>query len=129
MSFDSRPRASAEITKFMMELLPPEIRNNLPKLYSQEGNDDPLVYIKFFFPAGSWTWFVTEGEAEADDFTFFGYVIGQTREWGYFTLKQLEEINIQFLTVERDLYFRQENFSHCLGRWKSERGEPEDVHD
>lgn len=108
----------------MMELLPPEIRRELPKLHDQEKTDDPLVYIKFFFPAGNWTWFVTEGEAvEADDFLFYGYVIGLEREWGYFTLRQLEEINVQFLTVERDLYFRRENFSRALSRWKRERGE------
>lgn len=106
-----------------MELLPPELQNQLPKLYEQEGDDDPFVFVKFFFPAGDWTWFVTEGEPEVDDFTFFGYVIGLEREWGYFTLKQLEEINIHHLTVERDLYFRQEKFSRCLARWKEERGE------
>jgi hypothetical protein len=44
------------------------------------------------------------------------------KEWGYFTLKQLEEINIQNLTVERDLYFKQESFSRCIERWKLERG-------
>lgn len=107
----------------MMELLPPEIRSVLPKLHAQEGTNDPLVYIKFFFPAGNWTWFVTEGEDEGDDFLFYGYVIGLEREWGYFTLRQLEEINIQFLTVERDLYFKQESFSCALARWKRERGE------
>lgn len=107
----------------MMELLPPEIRNALPKLRAQGETEDPLVYIKYFFPAGNWTWFVTEGESEGSDFLFYGYVIGLEREWGYFTLRQLEEINIRFLTVERDLYFKQENFSRALARWKSERGE------
>jgi hypothetical protein len=107
----------------MMELLPPEIREVLPKLHAQEKTDDPLVHVKFFFPAGNWTWFVTEGEADADDFLFYGYVIGLEREWGYFTLRQLEEINIHFLTVERDLYFKQEKFSLALARWKMERGE------
>ena len=38
-----------------------------------------------------------------------------------FTLKQLEEINIKHLAVERDLYFRQDEFSRCLARWKQER--------
>ncbi len=112
-----------------MELLPTELREELPKLYAQEKTEDPLVYLKFFFPAGRWTWFVTEGEERGQDFLFYGYVIGLDKEWGYFTLKQLEEINIEFLTVERDLYFKQESFTHCLGRLKSERGELEDVHD
>ncbi len=106
----------------MMELLPEELKSQLPKLYEQEGAPDQKVFIKYFFPAGNWTWFVTEGEPRGDDFLFFGYVIGLEREWGYFTLKQLEEININHLTVERDLYFQQEEFSRCLARWKLERG-------
>jgi hypothetical protein len=106
----------------MIELLPEELKNQLPKLYEQEGVEDQKVFIKYFFPAGNWTWFVTEGEPRGTDFLFFGYVIGLDREWGYFTLKQLEEININHLTVERDLYFRQEEFSRCLTRWKQERG-------
>lgn len=105
----------------MMKLLPPELRENLPKLYEQEGTRDPVVHIKFFFPAADWTWFVTEGQQEGDDFTFFGYVIGLEREWGYFSLRELEEINVHHLTVERDLDFRQEKMSVCLKRWKSER--------
>jgi len=105
-----------------MELLTEELKSQLPKIYEQEGSGDPKVFIKYFFPAGNWTWFVTEGQPEGDDFLFFGYVIGMEREWGYFTLKQLEEIDVQHLSVERDLYFRQENFSLCLDRWKEERG-------
>jgi len=106
----------------MMDLLPPEIRSVLPKLRDQEKTDDPVVHIKYFFPAGNWTWFVTEGESEGDDFLFYGYVIGLEKEWGYFTLKQLEEIEIGGLSVERDLYFKQENFSLCLKCWKLDRG-------
>lgn len=105
-----------------MELLPPELREALPKLYGQEGIEDPTVHLKFFFPAADWTWFVTEGETEGDDFTFFGYVIGFVSEWGYFSLRELEEINVHHLTVERDLYFQQEKMSVCLTRWKQERG-------
>ena len=105
-----------------MELLPIELREQLPKLYEQEETEAKIVYIKYFFPAGNWTWFVIEGEPEGDDFLFFGYVIGLEKEWGYFTLKQIEEINVHGLTVERDLYFKQEEFSVCLRRWKQERG-------
>ena len=107
----------------MMELLPTDLREKLPKLYAQEGIEDPIVHLKFFFPAADWTWFVTEGQAEGDDFTFFGYVIGFASEWGYFSLRELQEINVHHLTVERDLDFRQEKMSVCLARWKDERGE------
>lgn len=106
----------------MIELMSPELREKLPKLYEQEGIEDPIVHIKFFFPAADWTWFVTEGQAEGNDFTFFGYVIGFASEWGYFSLRELEEINVHHLTVERDLDFREAKMSVCLARWKDERG-------
>lgn len=109
-----------------MELLPSELREQLPKLYAQEENDEKIVYLKYFFPAADWTWFVTEGEAQGDDFLFFGYVIGFAEEWGYFTLNQLEEINIHGLTVERDFYFQPAEFAACLRRWKRERGNREE---
>ena len=75
-----------------MELLTAVLRAELPKLYSQDGNENPTVYAKFFFPAGRWTWFVTEGEADEDDFRFFGYVIGFEEEWGYFVLSEMESV-------------------------------------
>jgi hypothetical protein len=65
-----------------MELLTEELKNQLPKLYEQAESRDPFVFIKFFFPAGNWTWFVTAGEPSGDDFLFFGYVVGLEREWG-----------------------------------------------
>lgn len=99
-----------------MELLNPELRAELPKLYSQDGNHNPMVYAKFFFPAGNWTWYVTEGEKDGDDFRFFGYVIGHEREWGYFSLNELKSINISGLTVERDLYFEADSLDAVLAR-------------
>jgi hypothetical protein len=68
----------------MVGLLPTELRSQLPKLYAQQGAEDHFVYIKYFFPAANWTWFVTEGEPRGDDFLFFGYVIGLKKEWGLF---------------------------------------------
>ncbi len=72
-----------------MQLLPDELREQIPKLYSQEKvkTQDKMVYAKYFFPAADWTWFVTEGEQEDSDFVFLGFVIGFEEEWGYFTLK------------------------------------------
>ena len=95
----------------MKELFPREIRDLLPRLRQQENSDDPIVYAKFFFPAAQWTWFVTEGEPQGDDFLFFGYVIGFEGEWGYFTLRELESVNISGIVIERDLYFEPRRFS------------------
>jgi hypothetical protein len=101
-----------------MKLLTAELRAELPKLYAQEGVENPTVYAKFFFPAGNWTWFVTEGEQDEEDFRFFGYVIGQDEEWGYFSLNELESVNVQGLTVERDLYFTKGLFNDVLAQHK-----------
>jgi hypothetical protein len=106
-----------------MQLLTPELRSALPKLYSQDGNKDPIVYAKFFFPAGRWTWFVTEGEPDGDDFRFFGFVIGDFEEWGYFSLCELQSLNIHGLTVELDLYFKRGTIDEVLARFRKERGE------
>lgn len=106
-----------------MELLTPELRAELPKLYIQDGNQNPTVYAKFFFPAGRWTWFVTEGEPDGDDFRFFGYVVGDFDERGYFSLNELQSINIRGLTVERDLHFSRGSFEDVLAAFRKERGE------
>jgi hypothetical protein len=90
-----------------MELLPAELRQSLPPLYSQEKRDDPIVHIKFFTPDSNWTWYVTEGSADEDDFRFFGYVVGLESEWGYFLLSELAAARGPLdLPVERDLYFK-----------------------
>ena len=64
-----------------MKLLTDELRAQLPPLYAQEKEKDPMVYLKFFTPWTSWTWYITEGSPEGEDFIFFGYVIGLEREW------------------------------------------------
>jgi len=95
-----------------MELLTEELRKLLPPLYAQEREKDKMVYAKFFTPASCWTWYVTEGSPEEDDFIFFGYVIGFEREWGYFSLSEFQDsCGPCGPTVERDLYFEPARFS------------------
>lgn len=89
-----------------MKLMTKEIEKKLPSLYSQEKVSNPKIIVKFFHPLSSWTWFVTEGDRQKDgDFLFFGLVDGFEKELGYFTLKQLEEVEVKGLGVERDMYF------------------------
>ena len=96
-------------------LLTDELRRRLPRLYDQENNEDPMVYIKFFTPDSSWTWLVTEGQLDGDDFRFFGYVIGLAEEWGYFVLSELETARGPWgLPIERDLLFQAELFSQVI---------------
>ncbi|HEY7616310.1 MAG TPA: DUF2958 domain-containing protein [Terriglobales bacterium] len=98
-----------------MELLTEELRRRLPPLYSQERERDPLAYAKFFTPDSNWTWWVTEGSPQGDDFMFFGYVCGQDQEWGYFLLSELREARGPLgLPIERDLYFEPTPFSKLV---------------
>lgn len=85
----------------MCELLTDDLRSVLPKLRDQDGAKDPIVYAIFYFPGSNWLWYVTEGEPEGGDFRFFGYVVGFEAEWGYFTLGELEEVNINGLKIMR----------------------------
>jgi len=99
-----------------MKLLTKEIEKKLPRLYSQEKVSNPKIIVKFFHPLSSWTWYVTEGDRQEDgDFLFFGLVDGFEKELGYFTLKQLEEVKVKGLGIERDMYF---GYNHKLGEFK-----------
>ena len=82
-----------------MKLLPKEVREKMPALYSQDGKGGKaIVYTKYFTPSSSWTWLVLEGEPVLDesqnevDYRFFGLVFGHEREFGYFLLSELEEV-------------------------------------
>jgi hypothetical protein len=107
-----------------MQLLTQELRASLPRLYAQDGNSDPTVHAKFFTPDSNWTWFITEGGPEEDDYIFFGYVIGQCEEWGYSALSDLESVRGGLgLPIERDLHFRPGPWSEVIARYRHERGE------
>jgi hypothetical protein len=88
------------------EFFPNDLKEQLPKLYQSEGNKDPVVWVKFFTPWSNWTWYATEGSEQDGDFIFFGYVIGQEKEWGYFSLNELQSVSGPFgLKIERDIHF------------------------
>lgn len=78
-------------------------------LNSQDGKGvEAKVVCKFFSPVGPWTWYVLEGEKQEDgDWMFFGIVVNDYgAEYGYFGLRELENLSLPFgLKVERDLYF------------------------
>ena len=92
-----------------MKLLTEKIKKALPALYSTERikKEDKEFVCKFFDPLGSWTWLVAEGEEQEDgDWLFFGLVDGFEKEWGYFSLNELETLNIGLgLGIERDICF------------------------
>lgn len=87
-----------------MKLLTDEIRQTLPPLRSTQGlgMDAPIV-VKFFTPTSNWTWYATEFDGED---LFFGLVDGHAKEFGYFSLAELESMHGPYgVGIERDLYF------------------------
>ena len=92
-----------------MKLLTDEIKQALPDLYTTEDTptDQKEIVCKFFNPCGIGTWYVVEGSEDADgDWTFFGLVELHEREWGYFTLSELESLDVGFgLGIERDIHW------------------------
>jgi len=119
----SAPPIPAPEMKSSQVVLTKEVRERLPKLYSQESKkpDEVKVIVKFFDPTGSWTWYATEGEptgekitvgafAGSDDYKFFGFVKGFEGELGYFTLGELSMAKsgvkgLAGLPIERDIRF------------------------
>lgn len=98
-----------------MKLLTKEIEKKLPRLYSQEYEKNPKIIVKFFHPLSNWTWYAYEGERQEDgDWLFFGLVDGDEKELGYFTLKQLEEVKVRGLGIERDKFF---GYDHRLSEF------------
>lgn len=94
-----------------MKLITKQIENRLAKypLYSQDGKGlNAVIHCKFFNPCGVGAWYVLEAKKEANgDYTFFGIVDLYEREYGYFTLSQLQSVRNRFgLGIERDRYFK-----------------------
>lgn len=91
-----------------MKLLTAELRVAMPKLYSTEEIplDEKVIAAKFFTPDSNWTWYAVEGQQDKSDYLFFGLVDGFEKEWGYFSLRELESLRGPLgLPVERDLHF------------------------
>ena len=86
------------------QLFPDSVRATVPPLYSQEHlGEDAIVFVKFFTPDSSWTWYATEFDGED---VFFGLVVGMERELGYFSLAELRSVRGPLgLPVERDEHF------------------------
>lgn len=86
-----------------MMLLTKDILKQLPQLYSQENEPDPMVIVKFFYPDFSWTWYAIEFDGKD---TFYGLVDGDEEELGYFNLSELMSNRGKLgLPVERDRFF------------------------
>lgn len=91
-----------------MKLITKQLEKELAKypLYSQDGKKDEAVVICKLFLQG-YTWYVLEADKVDDDYEFYGIIDSQEREYGYFTLSQLESVRGSWgLKVERDRSFK-----------------------
>ena len=98
-----------------MKLLTKEIKK-LPPLCATEKIDAPdkVIRVKFFTPWTDWIWYGVEYDPKEK--RFFGLVYGHEKEWGYFSLDELEEIRGPAgLRIERDLYFKPKRVSELRG--------------
>jgi hypothetical protein len=86
-----------------MKLLTKEIEAKLPRI-ATNGSMSKFAVVKFFTPWSNWTWYGTEYNPE--ERIFFGCVEGFEREWGEFSLDELESIKGPMgLKIERDMYW------------------------
>lgn len=86
-----------------MKLLTQALRKSLPPLHATEHDPDPMVWVKFFYPDFSWTWYGIEFDGQ--DF-FFGFVDGFEPELGSFSLSELCNNRGKLgMAIERDRWF------------------------
>jgi hypothetical protein len=102
-------------------LLPPDIRSQLPDLYSgKEHSLESEALVKFFTPDSNWSWFASEFDGED---TFFGLVSGFEVELGYFSLSELQSVKGPLgLPIERDLYFKPQALKGLKEKHQQQRG-------
>lgn len=93
----------------VMKLITAELRAKLPPLGAQDGNSDPMVFVKLFHPLSNWTWYITEYNPVEN--MAFGYVDGFEGEWGHISIDELAELRVHGLPMERDRLFEPKPFS------------------
>ena len=98
-----------------MRLLPQAIVATLPALYITEETPvgEKVLLVKFFDPYTQWTWYACEYDPK--ERLFFGYVLGQEKEWGEFSLDELESLMMPdgvTPRIERDLHFAPTSFKN-----------------
>jgi hypothetical protein len=81
-----------------MDLIPEELRAQIPQLGETEGEPDPMVWVKLSCEAAGWTGYVIELARHAaslwrdDDTVYFGWVVFWDEALKYFTQSDLEHL-------------------------------------
>jgi cation transport regulator ChaB len=111
-------------------LLTKELEKQLPPLYSnEEKGKDAQALVKFFSPMSNWTWYASEYDPESR--TFFGLVDGFEKEFGYFSLDEMEGVEgpAGMPSIERDIGWEPKTFNEILGEEGQTITKPENIID
>ena len=102
------------------KLMTKELGDTIPAIRANANVDDDAVIAaaKLFSPYSSWSWYITEWDAETG--LCFGLVEGFETELGYFDLTELSEVTVfgSVPAVERDLYWKPKT----LGEIRKQQG-------
>jgi hypothetical protein len=103
-----------------LEILDDTSRAKLPPLYSGETlGMQALAQVKFFTPDAHWIWYASEFDGNN---RFFGLVIGDEIEVGYFSLEELTFVRGPLgLPVERDPSFSPTTLADLKAKHEQER--------
>ena len=75
-------------------------------LYSQDGKGKEAVY-RAVFALGAVRWFILEGNREDNDVILFGIVVGLMEdEYGYISLNELSDVELDKLQVRQQQNFK-----------------------
>ncbi len=87
-----------------MDLQKNKLLEEIPPMGSQNGKGlEAIAFMKFFTPWSYWSWYPVEFDGYD---TFYGFVDGIEKEFGYFLLSELKNLKGPFgLKVEVDEYF------------------------
>ena len=88
-------------------LMPDSTKKQLPKLYATEKQliGDRTAYARYFFPMGAYTAYMLEYDPK-ERIGFGAVTMGYGWELGYMSLKEMKEVKVKGLGIERDLYFK-----------------------
>lgn len=136
------PEAGERPVQLAHVLITDEIQATLPPLYTNEQiGFEAKALVKYFTADAHWTWYASEASALFDDGTyqplsetnlndphlqdviFFGLVIGDEMEFGYFSAVELQSVRGALgLYVERDLYYEPKTLHELQAQHRRESG-------
>ena len=106
----------------MSDILTISIFSVLPELFSQEGTDDPILYIKLHDKRTDWVAYLAEGGILDDDYQIYGlFTGGRSRTWMQISLsKFLRGLRENGVSAVPDSSFVPSRMSFVVGYLRSQ---------